>query len=374
MCQHSMSKITRHPDGSAQALALPRNGSCRHRIWRRAIARTRAGNTAVPALARQFGKTARAGPALSAIVSGLASNKLTHLDVSGNSFRDVGATSLGLALRVNRTLTSLIYDDNDVTLPGFQAIRGCLYGNKKLALMPFPTNDAKKRDDKLTAEYTQGMTDAQRIKPLIGAAHRAGKWQLKQQEIENIKVAKRQARLAASEQSKMRKVLDEIDAAVKGNAELQHQRFVTKQAALRARKEVEQRAKWAAKQQSLLRKLHDKVARRACRRKEPQSVHSNGRCAAAAAAGRAGGSGGAGSGAGAGAGAGTAAASGIGASATASMGTAARRQRRGSRTDAKCDMTRGTSTATAVRFYLYRPATTTTATTATWRRWLWRRW
>ena len=195
-------------DGSAQALAAAKEWivSPPHLAQSPLRAALAQGTLQYLHLRGNLEKQLVLGPALSAaLFSGLASNKsVTHLDVSGNSFRDVGATSLGLALRVNRTLTSLIYDDNDVTLPGFQAIRGSLYGNKKLALMPFPTIDAKKRDDKLTAEYTRYDRGAE-IKPLIGAAHRAGDMQRKGREIENIKVAKRQARLAASEQSKMRK-------------------------------------------------------------------------------------------------------------------------------------------------------------------------
>ena len=54
---------------------------------------------------------------------------------------DVGAVSLGNALRRNRSITTLSYDQNAVTLEGFKAIRGSLYGNKRLTNVSAPHID-----------------------------------------------------------------------------------------------------------------------------------------------------------------------------------------------------------------------------------------
>lgn len=54
---------------------------------------------------------------------------------------DVGAAALGAALRQNRSITTLSYDRNSIELEGFKAVRGCLYGNKKLVLVSPPVED-----------------------------------------------------------------------------------------------------------------------------------------------------------------------------------------------------------------------------------------
>lgn len=69
------------------------------------------------------------------------SKTLLELDVTGHGFGDVGCVPLGAALRQNRSITTLSYDMNLVTLEGFKAIRGCLYGNKKLVNVSAPVAD-----------------------------------------------------------------------------------------------------------------------------------------------------------------------------------------------------------------------------------------
>lgn len=69
------------------------------------------------------------------------SKTLLELDVTGHGFGDVGCVALGAALRQNRSITTLSYDQNLVTLEGFKAIRGCLYGNKKLVNVSAPVAD-----------------------------------------------------------------------------------------------------------------------------------------------------------------------------------------------------------------------------------------
>lgn len=69
------------------------------------------------------------------------SKTLLELDVTGQNMGDTAAVALGAALRKNRTITTLGYDRNGVTLEGFKAIRGCLYGNKKLVNVSAPAED-----------------------------------------------------------------------------------------------------------------------------------------------------------------------------------------------------------------------------------------
>ena len=70
---------------------------------------------------------------------------LLELDVTGHNMGNDGAAALGAALRKNRSIATLSYDRNQVTLEGFKAIRGCLYGNKKLVNVSAPVEDYKVR-------------------------------------------------------------------------------------------------------------------------------------------------------------------------------------------------------------------------------------
>ncbi|CAM9937472.1 unnamed protein product, partial [Laminaria digitata] len=66
---------------------------------------------------------------------------LLELDVAGHNMGDKGAMYLGHALRKNRSITTLSYDRNSIELEGFKAVRGCLYGNKKLVNVSAPVDD-----------------------------------------------------------------------------------------------------------------------------------------------------------------------------------------------------------------------------------------
>jgi Ran GTPase-activating protein (RanGAP) involved in mRNA processing and transport len=66
---------------------------------------------------------------------------LTELDVTNNSFLDIGMTALTSALRENSTLTSVNCDKNRVTLTGYQAIRQMLNYNKSLCFISYPFVD-----------------------------------------------------------------------------------------------------------------------------------------------------------------------------------------------------------------------------------------
>lgn len=87
-------------------------------------------------------------------LSALGGNSaLTHLDVTGIGFGDMGAEALGASLRKNRTLRSLLMDDNHVGLSGYTAIRGALYGNKKIIELPQPQKDIQRLLEYVTYLY-----------------------------------------------------------------------------------------------------------------------------------------------------------------------------------------------------------------------------
>ena len=75
-----------------------------------------------------------------------STKRLLELDVAGHNMGDAGAAALGAALRKNRSITSLSYDRNSIELEGFKAVRGCLYGNKKLINVSAPVDDYKVSD------------------------------------------------------------------------------------------------------------------------------------------------------------------------------------------------------------------------------------
>jgi Ran GTPase-activating protein (RanGAP) involved in mRNA processing and transport len=79
------------------------------------------------------------------LLEALCSNtSLLELDISENLLRDVGATVFSLFLRINTTLEALEIDGNEVTLPGFLALRSALVAVKRtsaLKYMKFPWGD-----------------------------------------------------------------------------------------------------------------------------------------------------------------------------------------------------------------------------------------
>ncbi|CAN0565405.1 unnamed protein product, partial [Ectocarpus sp. 12 AP-2014] len=100
---------------------------------------------------------------------------LLELDVTGHQFGDVGCVPLGNALRQNRSITTLSYDHNWVTLEGLKAIRGCLYGNKKLVKVSAPAADLAMRTSYLQNEVLEGQRRMWEIKARIKAAYKCNK-------------------------------------------------------------------------------------------------------------------------------------------------------------------------------------------------------
>lgn len=98
---------------------------------------------------------------------------LTELDVTNNSFLDVGMSAIASALRENSTLTSVKYvsvcsflheltnrvscDKNRVTLTGYQAIRQMLNYNKSLCFISYPFVDIDRA----------ASTDRDRLRDLV---------------------------------------------------------------------------------------------------------------------------------------------------------------------------------------------------------------
>ncbi|XP_060537567.1 capping protein, Arp2/3 and myosin-I linker protein 2 [Pantherophis guttatus] len=78
----------------------------------------------------------------SILLDGLGSNShLVALDISGNAMGDLGAKILAKALSVNKTLRTLIWDRNNITLYGFLDVISALERNFILTKMPLPMND-----------------------------------------------------------------------------------------------------------------------------------------------------------------------------------------------------------------------------------------
>jgi len=79
---------------------------------------------------------------LVSLIYDLATNdSLLELDVSGQSMGNRGAVALGKTLQTNNTLTTLTWDDNQTTLPGFQSFRTGVERNHSLKVMALPILD-----------------------------------------------------------------------------------------------------------------------------------------------------------------------------------------------------------------------------------------
>ncbi len=76
------------------------------------------------------------------LIYDLATNtSLTELDIQGHGMGNKGAMALGKALQTNRTLTSLVWDENLTTTIGLQAFKIGLERNHSLKSMPLPLLD-----------------------------------------------------------------------------------------------------------------------------------------------------------------------------------------------------------------------------------------
>jgi len=76
------------------------------------------------------------------LIFSLMNNKcLRHLDITGNQAGNTLALALSKALQVNKTLLTLRWDDNVVSLAGYIMLRSGLQKNKSLIYMATPSND-----------------------------------------------------------------------------------------------------------------------------------------------------------------------------------------------------------------------------------------
>jgi len=75
------------------------------------------------------------------IFSLMANRKLKELDISGNQIGNALALGLLKVLLTNRTLESILLNDNLIGFPGFQMIRQGLAKNHVLKNMPLPLED-----------------------------------------------------------------------------------------------------------------------------------------------------------------------------------------------------------------------------------------
>jgi Ran GTPase-activating protein (RanGAP) involved in mRNA processing and transport len=71
----------------------------------------------------------------------MTNKKLKELDICGNQIGNSLALAIGKVLQTNRTLESLIWDDNNITFQGFQMLHSGLLKNSVLKNMPLPLND-----------------------------------------------------------------------------------------------------------------------------------------------------------------------------------------------------------------------------------------
>jgi hypothetical protein len=150
--------------------------------------------------------------------------RLTALDVGGNRMGNDGAEALGRALRINRTLTSLRFDDNGVGVAGMKAIRGALYGNQKVSDMPIPDNDIAAELKRLGNQYLSSIASELEGRSKIKYAY-AGMWrsnppyrpEMKDQGLATLVNSKKSQAGARSTKDQLRKIVSQISASIKRN-------------------------------------------------------------------------------------------------------------------------------------------------------------
>ena len=148
-------------------------------------------------------------------LGGLAQNTgLKELNVAFCDLGDAGFTAMGQALRENRTLTSLKLDGNRVSLEGLKALKGCLYGNKKI-VAPYPACEYEMLVSNLKNEIGRQEQAVMAAKSSIKIACRGGRvkpWlqnpTLKAQALARLKEAKRA-------QSQARRTVSRIEMEMK---------------------------------------------------------------------------------------------------------------------------------------------------------------
>jgi len=85
------------------------------------------------------------GTEMRPLIEILAQNPvLTELDITGNKIGDQMGVSLSDCLRKNNHLKSLSWDQNNVSIGGWQAMVNCLSQNRTLVHCPVPRSDMEK--------------------------------------------------------------------------------------------------------------------------------------------------------------------------------------------------------------------------------------
>eukprot|EP00903_Cladosiphon_okamuranus_P014200 g13193.t2 len=182
------------------------------------------------------------------------SKTLLELDVTGHGFGDVGCVPLGVALRQNRSITTLSYDMNLVALEGFKAIRGCLYGNKKLVNVSAPVADLAMRTNYLTAEIMEGHRRMREIKGRIKAAYKTNKAEFHRQ-IAIISANNKAWKALEREKNKTIEVTSVIAACIASNRQLKEAKDAGKSAAKMERQKDAFEERYATKMTKILTKI-----------------------------------------------------------------------------------------------------------------------
>ena len=78
------------------------------------------------------------------ILSLHSNSTLHYLDISSNALSDKGAEAISQLIRVNKSLNTLLFDDNRTTLSGFNAIQYAIKHNTSIHTLPLPSEDVEK--------------------------------------------------------------------------------------------------------------------------------------------------------------------------------------------------------------------------------------
>jgi len=184
-----------------------------------------AGTEAIHSLGLKLERTGT-GPGMGLMLQGLAKNKgIKELDISDCTGGDTVAQVLGTnVLKVNRTLRSLKIGGNYFSHYGLGAIRGALYGNKKLVEFPFPEVDSQAIITCYNATISQLEQSVLGYKAQIKRAFKSTKGartpyvvQTLNTNVGYIKDAKTKAARARGVVQKFAKVQNEIQQAIRAN-------------------------------------------------------------------------------------------------------------------------------------------------------------
>ncbi|CAM9786078.1 unnamed protein product, partial [Pylaiella littoralis] len=182
------------------------------------------------------------------------SKTLLELDVTGHGFGDEGCIAMGAALRQNRSIATLSYDHNSVTLEGFKAIRGCLYGNKKLVNVSAPVSDLATRIAYLGNEVMLGQNRMWEIKGRIKAAYKYNKPEFHRQ-IAIISANNKAWKALDREKNRTIEVTSVIAACIESNRQLRDTKVADKSAAKMERQKEAVEERYATKMSKILTKL-----------------------------------------------------------------------------------------------------------------------